>query len=241
VKFIELLFLLIFAFLPPLIYVIWIRNTEIYNREKWIPILLCFIWGASISVIAALILEIILHISLVPYLNNSPINLIILILIAPFVEELTKPLAFTIKRVKKELDEIEDGLIYGAVAGLGFSATENLLYGYVYGRDYLSESLILFLVFMALRSFGGCLLHASATAWTGYGYSRVILKHKTFLFVMPYFLFAVFVHAVYNSLLTFDIVGASFGLFTALLLTFFSINFVRKKIIILDKKSGGRK
>ena len=128
---IEILILFIMAFLPPIIFAIWIRNTERYNRERWIPIILCFIWGATIAIIAALILEIILQIPLyLSFRNFSTIGLLTAIVVAPFAEELTKPLALRIKRVDRELDELEDGLIYGAVAGLGFSATENLLYGF---------------------------------------------------------------------------------------------------------------
>jgi len=45
--------------------------------------------------------------------NNSSIYLLITAsVIAPFAEELTKPLALSLKRVKRELVEPEDGLIH---------------------------------------------------------------------------------------------------------------------------------
>ncbi len=233
---VQFIILFITAFLPPIIFAIWIRNTEKYNRERWKSIILCFIWGATIAVIAAIILEYILHYSIIPSIKNQQIiPLISVVAIAPFAEELTKPLALSLKTVKKELDEIEDGLIYGAVAGLGFSATENLLYGLSYGLDFLSESLFLFLLFMAIRSFGGCLLHASATAWTGYGYGKKILKNTTILFVLPYFVLAIFIHAFYNFILSYNLLGASMGLFIALIFTAISIKLVRAKIKRLDK------
>ena len=78
-------------------------------------------------------------------------------------------------QTKKEITELEDGLIYGAVAGLGFSATENLFYGY----SFLSEGLAVFLILIIIRSFGGCLLHASATALTGYGYGKSIINNTS--------------------------------------------------------------
>ncbi len=31
--------------------------------------------------------------------------------------------------LKGEIDEVEDGIVYGAACGLGFGATENILYG----------------------------------------------------------------------------------------------------------------
>jgi len=227
----EIIILLIMAFLPPIVYAIWIRNTEKYHREKWIPIFLCFLWGATIAVIAALILEVVLHFTLFPSINDY--NLIILIsaiFIAPFAEEFTKPLALRLKRVKRELDELEDGLIYGAVAGLGFSATENLLYGY----SSLQESFLFFIILISIRSIGGCLLHASATAWTGYGYGKVVMKHSKFISILPYFLLAMLIHSLYNGLVAFGIYGVGAGLFAAIGITIATITLVRKKIKTLD-------
>ena len=184
--------LLVFlSFLPPLIYTIWIRNTERCHRQQWLSIFYCFVWGATIAVIAALILEIIFNIPLRNSLSSgNTTSFFLTVIIAPIVEEFTKPLALRLQSVQNNLTELEDGLIYGAVAGLGFSATENLLYGY----SFLSEGFVIFLVFMAMRSFGGCLLHASATALTGYGFGKTVMRKTSFLGVLPYFLLAIFLH-----------------------------------------------
>ena len=227
----ETIFLFSFAFLPPIIYAIWIRNTEKYNREKWKPIIVCFLWGATIAIVASIILEFILGISLTnSFDDGNIIGLVTTIIIAPFAEELTKPLALRTKTVKKELEELEDGFIYGAVAGLGFSATENLLYGWC----FLSEGLFVFLVLIIIRSFGGCLLHASATALTGYGYGKTIIQGKSILRVLPFFILAIFVHAFYNFLVSLDVVGLVISLFAALIFVAISIRLVRNKIKSLD-------
>jgi RsiW-degrading membrane proteinase PrsW (M82 family) len=227
----ELIILFAFAFLPAVIYAIWIRNTERYNREKWIPIIVCFLWGATVAVVASIVLEIILEISIASSFNSANlIGLSTAILIAPFVEELVKPFALRTKTVKNEIVELEDGLIYGAVAGLGFSATENLFYGY----SFLSEGLVVFLFLIIIRSFGGCLLHASATALTGYGYGKTIIKKKSIIRVFPFFLLAVLIHAFYNFLVSFDFIGLISGLFLALILVAISIHLIRNKIRKLD-------
>ena len=231
-----ILLLFLAAFIPPIVYAIWIRNTEKYNREKWKPIFLSFLWGSTIAIIAAVILEIILDYSVAPQVDSLNLHVLSVVVFAPFAEELTKPLALGLKTIRKELVEPEDGLIYGAVAGLGFSATENLFYGYA----FLSEGLMMFLVLIFLRSIGGCLLHASATAWTGYGYGKKIMKNTSLLRVLPYFIVAIIVHAAYNGMLVFDIYGATIGLFSALLFSVITISYVRKKIIVLDDKNRGR-
>jgi RsiW-degrading membrane proteinase PrsW (M82 family) len=155
------------------------------------------------------------------------------VVIAPIVEEFTKPLALHLKSVRNNLDELEDGLIYGAVAGLGFSATENLLYGY----SFLSEGIVVFLVLMAVRSFGGCLLHASATALTGYGYGKTVMKHSSLFGVLPYFILAIFLHGFYNFLLSYEFVGVISGFFIAFLFVIIAITVIRKKIRTLDEKT----
>ena len=230
----EIVLLFVLTFLPPIIYAVWIRNTEKYNREKFVPLFLCFMWGATVAIVASVILELILRVSIyVSFENSSRLSLVLILFIAPFAEELTKPLALRLKNVKKNLDELEDGLIFGAVAGLGFSATENLLYGY----GFLSEGLLVFLILMSIRSVGGCLLHASATALTGYGYGKSIIREKSILRVIPYFIVAIFVHAFYNFLVSFDIIGLVSGLFVALIFVILTMHLIRKKIRSLDASS----
>ncbi len=227
----ELIILIFTAFLPPILYAIWIRNTERVHREKWSAIAFCFLWGATIAVIAAILLEIFLDVSVsVTLRQGSFIQIIAVIMIAPFAEELVKPLALNRRMVKRELREPEDGLIYGAVAGLGFSATENLLYGW----SFLSEGLLIFFILMLLRSFGGCLLHASATALTGYGYGKTVLNHSSWISVLPYFLVAMVVHGLYNFLVTWEEIGVFAGLLIAFTMVLFLISYVRNKIRILD-------
>ena len=229
----ELLILYLTAFLPPIIYAIWIRNTERYHRERWRAIAIAFLWGATIAIIAALILEIFLDAQVnISLKDGSLLQIIATILIAPFAEELVKPLALRTKTVRRELVELEDGIIYGAVAGLGFSATENLFYG----TTFLQEGLVYFFILMTIRSIGGCLLHASATAITGYGYGKTLLHHTSKLRIIPYFAAAMIMHASYNFLVSWETIGVVTGLFVALALVYVSIKKVRGKIRELDRR-----
>jgi RsiW-degrading membrane proteinase PrsW (M82 family) len=226
--------LVFLSFLPPLIYTIWIRDTERCHRQQWISIFICFIWGSTIAVAAALVLEIVLQIPLAnSYSFHEITPFLITIVVAPVVEEFTKPLALGLKAVRKHLTELEDGLIYGAVAGLGFSATENLLYGY----SFLTEGFITFLLLMTIRSFAGCLLHASATALTGYGYGKTVMKKTSLFRVFPYFLLAIFIHGFFNFLVSYEFVGALTSLGLGLLFVIFTITVIRDKIRSLDRKN----
>jgi RsiW-degrading membrane proteinase PrsW (M82 family) len=226
--------LIVISFLPPLIYTTWIRNTERCHRQQWVSIAVCFLWGAGIATFASLILEVGLGIPLsISIQNENKLLLISAIVLAPIVEEFTKPLVLRTSIVKKGISELEDGFIYGAVAGLGFSATENLLYGV----GYYSEGLAAFLILMGIRSVGGCLLHATATSLTGYGYGKKILMQSSWVRVIPYFVFAIIIHSSYNFLVSFELLGATSGLFIALLFVIFGISVVRRKIEDLDRKN----
>jgi len=194
----------------------------------------CFLWGATIAVLAALILEIILQIPLESSYSLAEITpFLAVVVIAPIVEEFTKPLALRLRTVRSQLSELEDGLIYGAVAGLGFSATENLLYGF----SFLEEGFVVFLMLMAMRSVGGCLLHASATALTGYGFGKTVMKRSSFLGVLPYFLLAIFLHGFYNFLVSYEMFGLLSGLILAFLFVLLAITIIRKKIRTLDSQN----
>jgi RsiW-degrading membrane proteinase PrsW (M82 family) len=198
--------------------------------------MMCFLWGATIAIVAALILEILLNMSL--QLSREPLHVVdflVLVGVAPFAEEITKPLALLLPVVKKQLVELEDGLIYGAVAGLGFSATENLFYG----NEFFSKGLIAFILLMLLRSFGGCLLHASATALTGYGYGKTLLKKTSAIHVVPYLLLAMVVHGLYNFMVSIEFLGVLSGLIAALLFVMVTVHYIRKKIRVLDIEEGG--
>ena len=53
----ELAVVILAAVVPSLIYLVWIRNSEKYNRERWMHVLSVFLFGAIISIIAAVLLE----------------------------------------------------------------------------------------------------------------------------------------------------------------------------------------
>lgn len=223
---------LLFAFVPPLIYLVWIRNIEKYEREPWVPLLFTFLWGATLSVIAAFLLETVFTFPLINLVTSSSLLIIVVgVVIAPIVEEFTKPLALATRIVKENIDEVEDGLVYGAVAGLGFSAMENLLYGI----RFFNEGFWVLIALFYTRTVGCCLLHASATALTGYGFSKQLLHRKPFPTILPFFFSAIVAHSLYNlfafsSVFTDQIIGVVAAVAFALL----AITWVRKRIKKMD-------
>lgn len=203
-----LLVIVVSAFILPLIFMVWIRNTARYAPEPWHMVLKAFFWGAVFSVVLTVIASLLL---LTILGNLQPLNDYLLprlgdpttvelfigaVIVAPFVEEAAKALGVRTGRPATHLRT--DGLVYGAAAGLGFSATENLLHGIV---ALLSPEggVTASLAVITLRSFSSTFLHASATAVTGYGIAKAWLTRRTWAF-LPFYFVAVIMHGSFNFL-----------------------------------------
>jgi len=160
--------------------------------------------------------------------------LILALVIAPFVEEFTKSLG--VLRYRRFITDIEDGLIFGAAAGLGFAATENLLYE---GNAFFSDGAQAFIATAVIRSISSALLHATTSSIVGLGIARSTRQGRSWGL---YYLAAVLMHATYNLAASFgalyesDLGSSAYliGLGVAILIAVAGIAAVRAKIRTLD-------
>jgi len=240
-----LLILFIAAFALPLVYLVIIRNSPRYGREPWRTVLKTFASGAVFSVIIAIILSVLFIVVLgqIQPLNDffarrfqeDPTTLIGALLVAPIVEEAAKGVGATAGR--RQTQSKTDGLVYGAAAGLGFSATENLVYALaallVPGVGPLSP-----LVVVAVRSLSSTFLHASSTAVVGYGLAKSWLLRRPWA-VFPFYIVAVSMHATFNLFSTLaddaaqqnDTARAAAAFLAAVSLAIIAILVVRMKLV----------
>ncbi len=245
VMIIDAIILLLAAFVPSFIYLIWIRNTERFGREPYGRLLRVFTYGAIFSITIALVAELIatklFNANIQRFYDifgNNPnlASLALAIVIAPLVEELAKSIGMF--RVRKFMFEIEDGLIYGAAAGLGFAATENLLYE---GSAFFIGGPGAFIQTAVVRSLSSALLHGSASAVVGLGIARSFREGKSWL---PYYIGGVLMHGSFNLFASFGDIystqaGAAFiGLMAAFIIAIGGISIVRSKIRALDIQSA---
>ncbi len=195
------------AFSLPLLFVWWVRNTARYRREPMRVVLRVFGWGAFVSVVIALIFELIvtaaameigpLYAYLASHFAMDPTTVFGFLVAAPFVEEASKGLG--VRSARMSVRTLQDGLVYGAAAGFGFSAMENLLYG-LSAWVLLSEQGLdptASLLVIAVRSVSSSLFHASASAVMGYGLAKSWLTMRPYTY-LPYYLLAVVMHATFN-------------------------------------------
>lgn len=223
------------AFLPPLIYLMWIRAQEKRGREPWGRLLLVFGYGAIVSVILAIIFSVLLNEFLLgdvfrarvyDLTEFAPQALILAIVVAPVVEEFTKALGVRIGRPM--ITEVEDGIVYGVAAGLGFSATENLFYELAALAEGGEQAA---LVTVALRSITSSFLHATATGIVGYGMAKRYLGDGSGIEVFGYYVWAVLLHAAFNLIASLQLL---YGVLFLIVVSFIAIRWTANRIRAYD-------
>lgn len=183
------------ALLPSLYYLVRARNSERLGREPYTRLLAVFGYGAISAVAASLVLEILIIGNLSRFerlymLGDT--NFLGAVVVAPIVEEAAKAVGVVL--VVGYFSRAEDGLVYGVAAGLGFAATENLLYEV----SALQVGVIAYFATALIRTISSTLLHASATGVTGLGLGRAHAAGRPLLFALPYYLLAVLMHSFFN-------------------------------------------
>lgn len=179
------------CFLPPLLFMGWVRRRERHDREPFFAVLGIFAYGATLGVAAALFF------STAVLASSSASLFAAAVIVAPIVEEATK--GFGLRFARRHITEREDGLVYGAAAGLGFAATETFLYGM---SELLESDLQGALGLVLVRTFSSMLLHASSSALLGFGYSLLLLHKGRRPFLAVAYVTAVLLHATYNYLVS---------------------------------------
>jgi RsiW-degrading membrane proteinase PrsW (M82 family) len=194
-----LLVAILLAFIPAFFFSWFIYWLDRYEREPVLLLFVAFFWGGFIAIIGAVIGSLILDQGITSVLNDQALaNLASSSITAPIVEEFWKGLAILIVFLlfRKEFDSTLDGIVYGAIIGLGFAATENVFYFLAEG-DLLNMFIVFFLR-VGIFAWG----HAFYTAFTGIGFA-VARNHKnTFVkIIAPLggYLLAVFFHSFHNT------------------------------------------
>jgi RsiW-degrading membrane proteinase PrsW (M82 family) len=197
------------AVAPSFVYVGALYWVDRYEKEPKRLLAAAFLWGAIPAVLLALAVE--LFFSLPPDLiGPQALEAVRLGLVAPLVEEALKGVVvlFIAWRYRRELDNVLDGLIYGALAGFGFAMTGNLL-GYVgsfllWGFPGLSGTVIVEGIVRALNS-----AVYPAIFGAGLGLGRLAqARWRRWAFPVGGFVLAVLVHTL-HSVLGYNLLGLS--------------------------------
>ena len=127
--------------------------------------------------------------------NFNIIMLVTACIIAPFVEELSKPIGvYLIKMEEKALLSVKNWMLLGTFAGLGFGLMENATYALnAFAVAGANAGLLLLLLRMLL-----CLpLHMIATTISCFGFGLWANTGKIKYFIV-YILISMLIHGSYN-------------------------------------------
>lgn len=215
------------AYGPSVVFTIMIARAKRYRREPRMAIFKAFLWGATGAAAIALVVNTLTMGAFVrPALgyDDAMSMIVVAVIVAPLVEETVKPMVLYMGTVRRNCDELVDGLIYGAVAGLGFAATENLLYETAALLEHGPEG---FITTAIARTFSATLLHATASAIVGYGIAFHLNRRWGILVLPPMFLFAVMIHAGYNAVVS---LAPAIVIIPLVIIVIWGFFFVRRRI-----------
>lgn len=171
--------------------------------DRWEPepprlLVLAFLWGASVAVVIASILQIYAE-SVINPGEMEEVSSFSVVLGAPLTEETAKGLFLLLMmtgRRRNELNSLTDCLVYGGLVGAGFAWLEDILY--IANGESLSESLLT----AALRLIMGPFAHSLFTTFFGIGVYFAMQQRNAAAkvgYILLGYLGAVFMHGLWNG------------------------------------------
>jgi RsiW-degrading membrane proteinase PrsW (M82 family) len=163
-----LFYSIIAAVAPVLLYAGLIYWVDRYEKEPWWLLSAAFLWGAIPAALLAIIFNYLFSIPFYALLDEGAADIASAGVLAPVVEEIVKAVVLVIILIfrRHELDSPLDGIIYGAMVGMGFAMVENVLY---YVAEFAEDGQAGWSMVVAVRGVVFGLNHALFTALTGLG------------------------------------------------------------------------
>lgn len=198
------------AILPVPVLVACFLWLDRYEPEPLKYLVFCFAWGAFVSTAASLEVN---GFAAGVFAEMGLPTALTAVLVAPFIEELTKALGPILLLVfrRREWSGITDGLVYCGLSAVGFAMVENILYlggyGYASGVDRYGPAtgaqqvIAIFIVRILLFGFA----HPLFTSMTGVGLgiaARTADRRVRFLAPVAGLLLAMMLHGTWNLLPT---------------------------------------
>jgi RsiW-degrading membrane proteinase PrsW (M82 family) len=197
------------AFMPAIFYMLPLLWLDRYDPEPPWALACAFAWGALVAVIISLTIN-----TAVISLFGEAVGVLVS---APVIEEASKGFGvlLVLLLLRREFDDILDGIVYAGIIALGFATVENVFY---YGRnlqEHGSEGL--YTTFL-LRGVLSPFAHVIFTSMTGIGCGIARESHnwavRILMPVTGYFV-AVSLHAIWNGIASFGggVFLVGYGLF----------------------------
>ena len=186
--------------LQAVLYLLFIRAADLYEREPLRYVVAVFVWGFTVAVAISLVFNTLASMTLSAMAGARVANAVTAVLVAPVVEESAKGLAlgiiFAIAYIvarrggEVEFSGVMDGIVYGSAVGFGFAIAEDILYYAQFGAE----------TFVVRRIFGG-FGHAAFTSLTGIGFGLTTwVRYRALKVLLPIvgLICAMMLHSLFN-------------------------------------------
>ena len=186
--------------LQTVVYLLFIRAIDLYEREELRYVIPVFLWGLTVAVVISLFFNTLVAVTLSTVVDVQVADTLTAVFVAPVVEECSKGLALLIafavasvvslRKGGIEFSGVMDGIVYGSAVGFGFAIAEDILYGYQLGEE----------IFLLRRIFGG-FGHAAFTSLTGIGIGLIPwVRSRALKVILPILglACAILLHATFN-------------------------------------------
>ena len=215
--------------------------------DRWEPepprlLVLAFLWGASVAVLASVVLELIVESAINP--GKSETSFFTVAVAAPVIEEAAKGLFLLLMMTgarRNELNSLTDCLVYAGVTAVGFAWLEDIFY--IANGGTLASSLVT----AAMRLIMAPFAHPLFTTFTGIGVYFALQQRNTWAkvgYVALGFAGAVIMHGLWNGSALVG-PGAYFGLYVVWMMPIFFLAIVlavrsrrREQKIVAEKLPG---
>lgn len=187
--------------LQTIVYLLFIRGIDLYEREPMRYVIPTFVWGFSVAVVISVVFELLFSLTVSTVASEATTNFLGTVVGAPVIEECAKGLALLVvfgvavvsarRRGAIEFSGVMDGIVYGSAVGFGFSIAEDLVYFSRFGEE----------TFVMRRLLGG-FAHAAYTAVTGVGFGLIPwVRSPALKLLLPVLGLgcAIAIHALHNS------------------------------------------
>jgi RsiW-degrading membrane proteinase PrsW (M82 family) len=193
---------IIAAVVPAVVYSMLVLYLDRNEKEPWYFQLAAFFWGAVVAVVFSYVFNSLTGLAVTAAYGASAGEFVGSVIAAPLFEEFFKGSALVILLIlfRSHFDNVLDGIVYGALVGLGFAMTENIIY---FGRAYFDAGVIglgfLFVLRAVLGGFGHALYTATFGASLGWARSRYGVGKARFLVPAAGLALAMLQHALWNG------------------------------------------
>jgi len=194
---------LFFGFVPMFMFAAFVNWLDRYEKEPKLLLGAAFVWGAVIAAGGAFILNTAFGIGIYALTGSEgAAEFGTTSIVAPIIEEGLKGLAVLIVFLmfRSEFDSVLDGVVYAAIAAMGFAAVENVLY--IYRNGYLENGWEGLWTLVVIRVFLVGWMHPFFTAFTGIGLAIARLSRNLLAKIVAVpagYAIAVTAHAFHNT------------------------------------------